>query len=124
MSPPSGSMIADFEGASNTTLMCDVFVNSGSLQITTQWFLEDFGGNTGLQTLPQDASLFLLTGDLRPGDPSVTFNNHLVLLNLTSSLDRVTLYCGTGQNPRQANFTLIIYRKLKLHACTVIVDVV
>ena len=114
VSPPSGSIIADFGGLLNNTIfMCDVIVNNGSQQITTQWFIENLGGNTGLRALPQDANLFLLTGDQRPSDPSLTFNNHLVLLNLTSNLDDATIYCGTGQNPRQANFSLRIYRKLQ-----------
>ena len=111
VSPPNGSIIADFEGTLNTTiLMCDVVVNGGSLQITTQWNIESFRGSTGLQALPPDEDLFLLTGDELPSDPTFTAHNHLVLLNFTSELDGVTIYCGTGRLPRQANFKLRIYR--------------
>ena len=111
VSPLNGSIIADFEGALNTTtLMCDVLVNDGTLQITTQWNIENFRGSTGLQVLPPDENLFLLTGDELPSDPIFTAHNHLVLLNLTSELDGVTIYCGTGRLPQLANFNLRIYR--------------
>lgn len=108
VSPTNGSIISDFEGAQNaTTLMCDVFTNG--LQITTQWNIENFRGNTQLQEISPDMDLFLLTGDELPSDLSLTFHNHLVIQNLTAELDGVIIHCGTGQDPQQASFRLRIY---------------
>ena len=66
-----------------------------------------------LQQLPEE-DLFLLIGDALPSDPSLTFHNRVVLLNLTSELDGVNIYCGTGRNPQQANFKLRIYSMLDI----------
>jgi hypothetical protein len=56
--------------------------------------------------------LFLLGGDPIPGAPDgVTYDNQMTILNLTSELDRVVLYCSL-QDVAVANFTLRIYRKL------------
>ena len=109
MSPSSGSIVAGFEGTLNaSTLMCDVVF--GGIQITTTWNIENFRQSTGLQAITLDLDLFLLTGDPLPSSPSSTFHNSLVIRNLTSELDGVTIYCGTGQDPQQASFLLRIYR--------------
>ena len=111
VSPPSGSIVAGFEGTLNaSTLMCDVVF--GGLQLTTTWSIENFGQSTGLQAITADLDLFLLTGDPLPLNSSstLTFHNRLVIRNLTSELDGVTVYCGTGQDPQQASFLLRIYR--------------
>lgn len=39
------------------------------------------------------------------------YENCLTVLNLTGELDKVTVFCGTGLEPKGANFTLKIYRK-------------
>ena len=111
--PASGSLIANFEGTENaTTITCNV-TNSQGVQITTRWTLGNFRGNTALQTVNNAApELFEMTGDPRVGT-IVTFNNRLTVLNLVRVLDRVTLFCGTGAMPQQANFLLRIYRELK-----------
>ena len=110
--PPSGSLIADFEGALNaTTITCNVTTSEG-IQIITQWTLANFRGSAGLQTLNNAApELFEITGDTIPGT-MFTFGNCLTVSNLIRDLDYVIIFCGTGAVPQQANFILRIYRKL------------
>ena len=110
-------MIANFEGvALNTTtaLRCNVSNQAGT-QISTQWNIENFGGNPALQRIVDVAQgLVDIGGDLRPGSTMDTFFNRITILNFTSNLDNAILYCGTGVEPRQANFTIKIYRKFEL----------
>ena len=110
--PASGSVIANFEGTENaTTITCNV-TNSKGNQISTQWALTNFRGSTGLQTVNNAApELFEITGDPIP-DTMFTFSNRLTILNLVRDLDRVTVFCGSGAMPQQANFLLRIYREL------------
>ena len=110
--PTSGSLIADFEGTLNAvTITCNV-TNSQGAQITTQWNLENFRGSAGLQTVNNIApELFEITGDPIPGT-MFTFENRLIVSNLVRDLDHVTIFCGSGAMPQQANFVLRIYRKL------------
>ena len=117
--PPSGQVIADFQGAGNlTTIMCNA--TDGGVpptQLDTRWGIENFRGVAGLQTIVDnfDTNLFLVSGDPMSGGGS--FRNRLTILRLTPELDGVTVFCGLGAFPRQANFPLRIYRKLVyLHA--------
>ena len=113
MDPPSGSVIANFEGALNAiTINCSVTSSQG-FRITTEWTLTNYGGSDATFTpnnLPTP-ELFSFSGDPFPGTNS-TYLNSLTVTNLTSDLDGVIVYCGTGARPQQANFTLRIYRKL------------
>ena len=109
--PPSGSVIASFEGAVNaSTLTCSVTNSMGS-RTSTAWFVRNFRGSTGLQVIGLGfaTEIFSIGGDPRPDDPTRTFLNLLTLMNFTADLDGVTLYCGTGQNRDQAVFYLRIY---------------
>ena len=108
--PPSGQVIADFEGAENfTTIMCNVTATSGG-QATTRWGIENFRGVSILQNIGGsfEPTLFLISGDIFKG-----FNiaNRLTILRLAPELDGAILYCGTGVLPQQANFPIRIYRK-------------
>ena len=111
--PASGSVIANFEGTENAiTITCNVTISQG-IQVTTFWTLVNFRGIAGLQTINNAASeLFEITGDPIP-DTMFTFSNRLTILNLVRDLDRVTVVCGTGAMPQQADFILRIYRELK-----------
>lgn len=115
--PPSGSVIANFEGVENiTTISCNVtavFAQS-VIQATTQWNIENFRGVSGLQQIYDgfDRELFLISGDQPDPNDTHTFENRLSVLRLTSELEDITLYCGTGIMPKLANFTFRIYRKL------------
>ena len=110
--PPSGSVIANFEGTLNAaTLRCNI--NNEGVQIGTQWSIENFRGNSALQIVIDAApDLFEFGGDLRPGSNTDTFLNQVTVLNFTSDLDNAIVYCGTGIERRMANFTLRIYSKL------------
>ena len=53
--------------------------------------------------------LFFVGGDPRVPNNDILFDNKLTILNWTAELDGVIVYCGTGQDRKQANFTLRIY---------------
>ena len=62
--PPSGQVIADFEGTEDViTLTCNVTFNGA--QATTRWTIENFRGVSGLQNIREDfdPDLFVLSGD-------------------------------------------------------------
>ena len=111
--PPSGSVIAHFEGTANvTTLVCNV-TEINNMRGITVWSVENFRGGSGvagllLTTAPE---LFGFGGDPIPSAPNFTYLNQLTIRQLTSELDEVVLYCGTGSSSQQANFMLRIYRK-------------
>ena len=116
--PPSGQVIADFEGAENViTIMCNV-TNGGNplIQLETRWSIANFRGKADLQIITDtfNTSLFLVSGDPDPMGPSGSFRNRLTILRLTSDLDGVILFCGVGALARQANFPLRIYRKFSI----------
>ena len=113
--PPSGSLIADIEGAINTTtLTCNV-TDGGvpPIQLETRWSIENFRSEAGLQTITNDfeTNLFLVSGDPDPVGPSGSFRNRLTILRLTSELNGATVFCGIGAFPQQASFSLIVYCK-------------
>ena len=109
-------MIANFEGTQNaTTITCNV-TNPEGAQVSTQWNLGNFRGATNLVGISNAApELFEIDGDPIPGF-SATYSNRITISNLTSVLDKVLVFCGTGQWPRAANFTLRIYCKSVLLA--------
>ena len=107
---PTEDMVANFEGAVNaTTLTCDV-TNEGS-QVSTIWSVANFGEVAAPRpvTIADPESDFLLIG----GDPrpnlTFTFGNRITVLNWTSAVDVVTLFCGTGREPEQVSISLRIY---------------
>lgn len=109
--PPSGSVVANFEGTINAiTVTCNVTDEFGNRAITS-WSLGNFRV-PGIQgySLGLAPELFLLGGDPIPGAPDASYDNYMTILNLTSELDLVVLYCGVG-GELQANVTLRIYRK-------------
>ena len=109
--PPSGSVVGNFEGVINaTTLTCNVTDRLDNRAITS-WSVGNFrGARLRAFDLNLAPELFLLGGDPISSFPSATFDNQMIILNLTSELDRVVLYCGLG-GELQANFTLRIYCK-------------
>ena len=111
VNPPSGSVIADFEGMQNaSTLTCNVSDGRG-LQILTQWTLKNYGGHgSPLQLVSVAPDFFSVSGD-PTSFPGITYRNHLVVSSLTAELDTVMVYCGGNDELEQANFTLRIYRK-------------
>ena len=107
--------MANFEGVINAaTLMCNV-TNAQQTQIGTIWSVANFGGVPDIRPVnlaDPDSNIFLISGDLRPG-LDITFGNRITILNWTSAVDAVTLYCGTGEIPDQAEVALRIYSKYK-----------
>ena len=114
--PSSGSVIANFEGSENiTTISCNVtaVIAQGGIQATTRWNIENFRGVSGLQQIHDgfDRELFMISGDQPDPNDTYTFENRLSVLRLTSEMEGITMYCGTGRMPKLANFTFRIYRK-------------
>ena len=113
--PPSGSVIADFEGTANvTTIVCNVTNPAlNNEQDIVVWSIANFRGGTGVTGLliTTAPDLFEFGGDPIPATSEFDFNNRLTILQLTSELDEVVIYCGIGGNSQQANFVLRIYRK-------------
>ena len=115
VNPPSGSVIANFEGAQNvSTLTCNV-LNSNGARTTTAWFFQDFRSNPGLTAFAvgEFTELFFDSGEVVPNDPTRTYRNELTFLNFTSDLDGVTVFCGTAIDRQQANFSLRVYSKFQ-----------
>ena len=114
--PPSGSLIANFEGVTNvSTLTCNI-LNSANLRSTTTWFLQNFRSQSDLVLINSNngldfPDLFSFGGDPVPTDPTRTYLNQLTFVNFTSELDRVTVFCGTAVDREQANFSLRVYSK-------------
>ena len=99
--PSSGSVITGFEGTENATTLtitCNI-TSSGGTQITTQWNLENFGNSAPgvLVSIVNVPELLKVSGDPRPD--SGTYENHLIVLNLTRAFDKVIVFCGSGANP-------------------------
>ena len=113
VSPDSGTTIANFEGTLNAaTLTCNITSPQGN-QISTTWSVGNFREVVGPQIIVQNfaTELFSVDGDPDPNNPGLTYLNQLTILNLTSELDGVTVFCGTGINLEEALFHLKVYRK-------------
>ena len=113
VNPPSGSLIANLEGATNvSTLTCNV-LNSGGFRTTTTWFVQNFRSQSDLVLISGDAfpDIFSFGGEQRDNDPNRTYLNELTFVNFTSELDGVTVFCGTAIDREQANFFLRVYSK-------------
>ena len=109
--PPSGTVIANFEGARNaTTLFCNIS-GDGMTQIGTTWSITNYRGSTGIVDLTSSPEPFVVSGDLRPGSTERTFLNELTVSNWIADLDRAIVSCGTGQDPQEAIFPFRVYRK-------------
>ena len=114
-------MIPGFEGTINATAVnCNITDQVGNRAVTT-WSLGNFRG-VPEQGFVVDLApeLFLLGGDPIPSVPELTYGNQMTILNLTSELDRVVLYCAL-QVEIVANFTLRIYRKGPNVICVIII---
>ena len=114
VNPPSGSLIANFEGAVNaSTLICNVLNNNG-LQTTTTWWIQNFRSQSGVLLISDNAfpDLFSFGGDPVRTDPTRTHLNQLTLLDFNSALDGATVFCGAAVDHQQANFSLRVYCKI------------
>ena len=102
--------MANFEGAVNaTTLTCNIISDQGN-QVTTTWSVANFEGITAVRPLTPQDTLFSFGGDLIP-NTTITFLNRITIVNWTSALDGVILYCGIGSDLDQASVLLKLYSK-------------
>ena len=119
--PPSGSVVANFEGAVNaSTLICKV-LDSGGFRTTTSWFIRNFKSQSDLVLISGGAfpEIFSFGGDPVPTEPNRTYLNQLTFLNFTSDLDGTTVFCGTAVDHDQARFYLKVYRKFMIIVITI-----
>ena len=108
--PPTGTLIVNFEGTLENAVTITCNITNGVNQIGTQWSIENFRNSPNLISLPSNnIPEIAIDGDLRPSGS--TFRNRLTISALTSQLDGVIIHCGTGEQPRQANYPVRIYRK-------------
>ena len=108
--PTNGTLVANFEGTENvTTITCNI--TNGGVRISTQWSIENFRNVPGLQSLTDEVVYTIPEFMI---DDTSTFRNRLIILVLSSELDGVIIYCGTGQQRRQANFPVRVYREFLL----------
>ena len=109
--PPSGTLLANFEGARNaTTLLCNIS-GDGTNQIGTTWSIQNYRGSMGLVDITGGPEPFVVGGPPNPLAPQVSLSNELTISNWTADLDGATMFCGTGQDQQEANFLLRVYRK-------------
>ena len=110
--PPSGTLLANFEGARNaTTIFCNIS-GDGITQVSTTWSIQNYRGSTGVVDITGGPEPFVVSGDTIPADPRFTFLNMLTISTWIADLDQSIVYCGTGQDQRGATFPLRVYRKL------------
>ena len=104
--PENGTMFTYFEGAINaTTFTCNIFDPINSEQQTTAWRLQKPESTASEYVFYSNLSSMFLVPD--PGYK----NNRLIIHNLDSSLDGVTIFCETGTEIKLAFFTLRISRE-------------
>ena len=108
--PQNVSVIIGLEGASNTTtLNCSIVTNKN---ISLFWSLQYLNGTQVQPVLSStEPDLFNITTS---ENHSTHIQSHFHILNLTSDLDSVKVFCGTDQEYQLANFTYRIYRKLTM----------
>ena len=104
--PENGTMFTDLEGSMNSTsFTCNIFHTIDSEQQNTVW---------RLQKPKSKASEFIFYSNLSsmfhaPNDSYK--NNKLIVHNLTSELDGVTIFCENEVEIKLAFFTLKINRE-------------
>ena len=98
--PPSGSLVANFEGMLENAVTITCNITHLGTQIGTLWSIENFRNVPGLQALSDESVQtipeVMIDGDLRPSGLS-TFRNRLTISVLSSQLDGIIIYCGTGE---------------------------
>ena len=117
LSPPDGTVVAEFEGPSNVVFNCDQFRNETGenfTQRTTQWSFR-FASDPSVLLLFADAlhPEFEINGTLSITNNTQfpTFHNMLTIVNFTERLDGTRLICGQGFQLEVNEWTLRIYRK-------------
>ena len=103
--PENGTMFTDLEGSVNATFICNIYDPINSEQQSIVWMLRKPGSTTSEHIFDSNLSSMFCT----PNDSNK--NNTLIVHNLTSSLDGVTIFCGTGVEMELAFFTLRINRE-------------
>ena len=123
LSPPDGTVVAEFEGPSNVSFNCDQFSNftvgnetgQNFTQRTTQWSFR-LASNPGVLTIYNNLIHleFEVSGTIRNVNNTrfPTFQNMLTIVNFTERLDGTRLICGQGFQLEVNEWTLRIYRKL------------
>lgn len=83
--------------------MCELF--NGSIPTTTIWRVLYFNGSGELQTITN----ILTPNQLLQAKKDSAYQTELTLLNVSSNLDRVTVFCGINSEPMVGMFPLRVY---------------
>lgn len=108
--PSSGTLLADNLGTMNFAIInCSILSYSKSVSVL--WSLRNISTDHRVDnnTAPE---LFYIEEEVT----NITRRNfftqsHFIILNLTSDLDGVVVFCGTHEEPKVANFSLRVYCK-------------
>ena len=104
--PPSGSQLVGLDGTSNfITLNCSVY-HGNDKEIV--WSVQNFRSWATVKRVNYDVApgLFYVSKE--------TNQSHFTIQNLTSEFDGVTVFCGTEEEHKLANFTFKLYRKNRI----------
>ena len=107
--PSSGTLLADSLGAENFTILnCSILASS--TPVTVLWRVENFRNSSTDLVVKSDTApeLFYIEEKVTKSKHFFT-QSHLTILNLTSDLDGVVVFCGTNEDPKLANFSIRVY---------------
>jgi hypothetical protein len=111
--PSSGMFLADNLGTENfTTLNCSILAYNEPVYI--RWSMENFRSISSNLTVDNDTapeSFYIEESMINITSTNFFTQSHLTILNLTSDLDGVVVFCGTHEDPKVANFSLRVYCK-------------
>lgn len=110
--PLSGSLLVDYCGAKNfTTLNCSILTSSRPVHIV--WSVQHLRNNSAILMVEDNTEpeLFYIVESVKTASQNFFSQSYFTILNLTSELDGVIVYCGTKEEPKIANFSLRIYCK-------------
>ena len=110
--PLSATLLADDLGTKSfTALNCSILSNNKPVSIL--WSLGNFRDVSSNQSIDNETApeLFYIEEVIKNTSKNFFTLSRLIILNLTSDFDGVTVFCGTNEDAKMANFSLRVYCK-------------
>lgn len=108
--PSSGTLLADNMGTKNfAALNCSIL--SYNKPVFVQWSLRSISSDQRIDNSKAPELFYIKEEVINITSKSFFTQSHFIILNLTSDLDGVVVFCGTHEDPKMANFSLRVYRK-------------